>query len=114
MKHFIELTPFRTYLDRLREGPALLREMQRLLLLQPDDGEVVQGTGGIRKMRLAGKGRGKRGGYRIWYLYLPEPERIYLLAIYSKNEIEDLTAAQRQELRGLVEMLKQEARREKK
>ena len=114
MKHFIELTPFRTYLDRLREGSTLLREIQRLLLRQPDDGEVVQGTGGIRKMRLAGKGRGKSGGYRIWYLHLPEPGRIYLLAIYSKNEIEDLTVVQRQELRGLVERLKQEARREKK
>jgi hypothetical protein len=114
MRLFIELTPFRSYLDKQPDGPTLLRELQGILLQQPEAGDIIPGSGGIRKMRLAGKGKGKSGGFRIWYLYLAEVERVYLMAIYSKNETEDLSAAQRQGLRGLIEALKKEARREKK
>jgi len=114
MRLFVELKPFRSYVDKLAEGPNLLRELQGILLHQPDIGDLVQGTGGIRKMRLAGKGKGKSGGYRIWYLYLAQVERIYLMAIYSKNEEEDLSATQRHGLHALVDVLKREARNEKK
>jgi hypothetical protein len=65
-------------------------------------------------MRLAGKGKGKSGGFRVWYLYCPDVERIYLMAIYSKNEKQDLSAAQRKGLRGLIDTLKMEAKNAKK
>lgn len=111
---FVELTPFRSYLDSQPEGQGLLQELQKALLEQPEVGDVIKGAGGIRKVRLAGKGKGKSGGFRVWYLYLPEIERIYLMAIYAKNEAENLSASQRGELKLLVDILKREARREKK
>jgi hypothetical protein len=114
MRLFVELTPFRSRLDKQPNGQELLREIQKALLSQPDVGDIVQGAGGIRKMRLAGKGKGKSGGYRVWYLYLPSVERVYLLALYAKNEAGNLSPAQRQELKGMAEILKREARNEKK
>jgi hypothetical protein len=76
-----------------------LRELQNILLQQLEVGDVVQGAGGIRKMRLAGKGEVKSSGYRVWYLYIAEVEMIYLMVIYAKNEKADLSPSQRHELR---------------
>ncbi len=50
-------------------------------------------------MRFAGKGKGRRGGLRVIYYYLDEHQRFYLLTLYSKNEMTDLTASQRKKLR---------------
>jgi len=114
MMHFVELSPFKNYLDQIADGPQVLKRIQDELMKQPDIGDVVQGTGGIRKMRAAGKGKGKSGGYRIWYLYFVEFNRIYLMAIYSKNETEDLSSSDRKYLKSLVDQLKMEAKNEKK
>lgn len=114
MMHFVELSPFRNYLDQLPDGQIILKKIQETLLSQPDSGDLVQGTGGIRKMRAAGKGKGKSGGYRVWYLYFVEFNRIYLMAIYSKNETENLSASDKKYLKTLVDHLKAEARHEKK
>ncbi len=105
---FVELPPFRKYIDALSEGVALLREIQSLLLENPELGDVIVGTGGLRKMRQAGKGRGKSGGYRVTYLHRPGVEKIYLIVLYSKNEQEDLSSDERKFLKKLVETLKQE------
>ena len=113
MRAFIELSAFRSYLDDQPDGQVLLRELQGILLQHPEIGDVIPGSGGIRKMRVAGKGKGKSGGFRVWYLHVAEAERIYLLAIYAKNETADLSASERQALRGLVETLKREAKRGK-
>lgn len=114
MMHFVELSPFKHYLDQIADGPQVLKRIQDELLKQPDIGNIVQGTGGIRKVRAAGKGKGKSGGYRIWYLYFVEFNRIYLMAIYSKNETEDLSSSDRKYLKSLVDQLKMEAKNEKK
>ncbi len=114
MMHFVELSPFKHYLDQIADGPQVLKRIQDELLKQPDIGNIVQGTGGIRKVRAAGKGKGKSGGYRIWYLYFVEFNRIYLMAIYSKNETEDLSSSDRKYLKSLVDQLKVEAKNEKK
>jgi mRNA-degrading endonuclease RelE of RelBE toxin-antitoxin system len=53
---------------------------------------VIQGTGGLRKIRSSSKGSGKRGGVRIIYYYFDIFNRFYLLTLYAKNEITDLTA----------------------
>ena len=59
-------------------------------------------------MRHRAAGRGKRGGYRVTYLYVPLRETIYLVVLYTKSERENLSKAQRNELRKMVEVLKQE------
>ena len=82
------------------------RALQIELLLNPRSGDVIQGTGGLRKVRVASKGKGKRGGARIIYYYLDEYKRFYLLTIYAKNEIVDLTSDEKQQLNSFMEAWK--------
>ena len=105
---FVELPPFRRYLDSLSEGSDLLRSIQESLLANPEIGDVISGTGGLRKMRHGGKGKGKSGGYRVTYLHRPEAAKIYLIVLYAKNEQEDLFSDEKKFLRKLVETLKEE------
>jgi len=74
----------------------------------PLAGDVVQGTGGMRKVRWteARRGRGKRGGTRVMYYYLARDFTLYLLALYSKGDAADLTTRQRNELTQLARQLK--------
>lgn len=67
--------------------------MQLHLLEQPDRGDLIKGSGGLRKLRWACSGRGKRGGIRIIY-YLWQRNTAFLLFAYPKNRQEDLTPAQ--------------------
>ena len=57
-------------------------------------GDLIQGTGGIRKVRFAAKGRGKSGGVRIVYYYYNESMPVFLLTVFAKNEKADLTRAE--------------------
>lgn len=79
------------------------RKLQLALLLRPEQGVFIQGSGGLRKLRWAGSGRGKRGGVRVIYFWHPEDEVFYMLYVYPKNEKSDLTPAQVRILRRLVE-----------
>jgi hypothetical protein len=76
------------------------------LIDHPDAGDVVQGSGGVRKLRWAAKGKGKRGGARIIYLYVVIAARIYLLRCYAKNVRTDLAADEKRELRQIAAHLK--------
>lgn len=108
---FIELPPFRRFLDSTRDGQILLKEIQESLLESPGQGDVISGTGGLRKMRHGSSNKGKSGGHRVIYLYRPEVEKIYLITIYPKNEKADLSAVEKKVLKKLVETLKEEARK---
>jgi hypothetical protein len=89
-------------------GDLLSEEDYRLLQLhliqRPAAGAVIRGTGGIRKLRWAASGRGKRGGARVIYYWRTASEQIVMLFIYAKNERDDLTATQRQALRKMIEL----------
>lgn len=76
------------------------------LIGHPDTGDVIPGSGGIRKLRWAAKGKGKRGGTRIIYLYVVVAARIYLLRCYAKNVKMDLTADEKKQLRQVAVHLK--------
>ena len=76
------------------------------LIEHPDAGDVIPGAGGVRKLRWAAKGKGKRGGARIIYVYLVVAARIYLLRCYAKNVRTDLTADEKKELRRIAGDLK--------
>jgi mRNA-degrading endonuclease RelE of RelBE toxin-antitoxin system len=65
---------------------------QHFLLLHPESGKVVPGSGGIRKVRWAMSGKGKRGGVRVIYYYKKQQDEIWLLTIYSKNVVENIPA----------------------
>jgi hypothetical protein len=82
------------------------RALQNFLVEQPLVGDVIQGTGGLRKLRWSANGKGKRGGIRTIYLYITEKSHIHFLTLYAKNEVSDLTADEKKILKRIVEELK--------
>lgn len=78
------------------------RALQAALLLRPTQGAIVQGGGGLRKLRWGADGRGKRGGLRLIYFWEPTSQTFYMLYLYAKNEQGDLTATQLKTLAKLV------------
>jgi mRNA-degrading endonuclease RelE of RelBE toxin-antitoxin system len=70
------------------------RALQWELATRPDIGDIIPASGGVRKVRWAGKGRGKRGGLRIIYYWRTTYGQILLLTLYAKNETADITAEQ--------------------
>ncbi len=93
MIEFIESSRFAKQLSHYLSEEEF-NALQQALIKNPEAGDVIKGSGGIRKMRWGGKGKGKRGGYRIIYYYRSKLGQIYLLTLYAKNEMEDLTATQ--------------------
>lgn len=79
------------------------REFQVFIVENPDAGDVIRGSGGIRKVRWAAKGKGKRGGVRIIYYWQRADGHIYLMTLYAKNEMADLSPAEIAVLRSMVE-----------
>ena len=78
-------------------------EFQAELADRPDMGPCIPGSGGIRKIRIAAKGHGKRGGARVIYYWAVSDSQIFMLLVYAKNEQENLTRDQIKVLRCLVE-----------
>ncbi len=76
--------------------------VERTLLDNPDAGDIVAGAGGVRKLRVAFEGRGKRGSARTIYLHIAERSKVYFLLAYSKNVKDSLTAAEKNTIKRLV------------
>jgi hypothetical protein len=72
------------------------------LVLRPEQGAVIPGSGGLRKLRWSAEGRGKRGGLRVIYYWVTADDMCYMLYVYAKNEQGDLTASQIRTLARLV------------
>ena len=100
--HFVETAVFTR---RVREllGEGEYRALQLALLLRPEQGPVMRGSGGLRKVRWAAAGGGgKSGGVRVIYYWEPARETFYMLFAYRKSEQGDLTPAQTKLLARLV------------
>ncbi len=81
---------------------------KRNLAENPEKAPVLSGTGGVRKIRLKSTSKGKSGGFRVCYFYYLAAEVIYLLFIFQKNEQENLSNAEKKELKALTDRLKGE------
>ena len=79
------------------------RELQEALVNRPGMGNIIQGTGGLRKVRWKQEGRGKSGGVRVIYYWVTKNEQIYMLYVFPKSKQEVLTSKQVIELRSIVE-----------
>lgn len=81
------------------------RLLQGTLASNPTIGAVMPGTGGFRKLRWADprRGKGKRGGLRLIYYYFSVDEQIWLMAVYDKNEMADLSAGEKKALRDAIQ-----------
>jgi len=99
--HFIETSIFTRQITGLLEDNEF-RFLQLTLAANPEAGDLIRGSGGLRKMRWSRKGKGKRGGIRVIY-YLIKGDEIYLLFAYPKNKQEELTADQLKILKQYVQ-----------
>jgi len=96
--------------EYIRRSNELLNEAERksvidYLAAHPRSGDVMEGTGGIRKLRWGRGSRGKSGGVRIIYYYHDERIPLYLLTVFGKNERANLSKAERNDLAKLVDLL---------
>lgn len=111
---FVELPLFRSKWKTLGLNEDDLKRLQEEILLDPKIGAVIKNTGGIRKMRFAFEHRGKSGSVRVIYIDFEVYEKIYLLTAYSKNEKDNLSKAERNELRELVNVLENQLKESEK
>ncbi len=81
------------------------RELQSYLLDRPDAGDIIRGSGGIRKVRWAAKGKGKSGGVRVIYYWAKAPSHVYLLTIYGKSERADIDRATLKRIAAKLELI---------
>lgn len=107
-RSFVELPLFRSRWVNLGLTDEDLIRLQEELLADPKVGDVMQGTGGVRKMRFAFKHRGKSGGIRVIYIDIEVYEKIYLLTAYIKKEKENLTKDEQNEIRRLIAVLEEQ------
>jgi hypothetical protein len=99
--HFVETPVFTRQICSLLDD-ADYRQLQVTLALKPEAGDVIRGSGGLRKIRWTARGRGKRGGIRVIY-YLVADGEIYFLFAYAKTTQENIDSRQLRILRNLVE-----------
>ncbi len=81
-------------------------KFQSELAANPETGDVIPGMGGLRKIRLALPGHGKRGGARVLYLLFAKADTVFLLYVFTKGEFEDLPQDKRRIIHGLVTEIK--------
>ena len=85
-----------------------LSQLQQVLLENPKAGDVMKGTGGLRKVRFAFPGSGKSGSVRVCYYDIEGVLEIHLIDVFAKNEKENLSKAERNAIRIVVEQIKAE------
>ena len=100
---FIELPPFERHRQDYLSDESF-RELQKTLMEMPEAGDVIEGTGGLRKIRHADskRGKGKRGGLRVIYYWWLAGKQFWLYTVYNKDEMDDLSAVQRKLLKDLL------------
>ena len=103
---FVETSVFTKQIKALATDDEL-RALQTELIAQPEKGDLIQGTGGLRKVRMATGQQGKSGSARVIY-FLATAEMIYLVLAYAKNEKDSLTSAEKADLKRLTTLLKGE------
>jgi hypothetical protein len=101
---FVEAPTFTAMVrDYLEDDES--RALQLFLAGDPEAGDVMPGTGGFRKLRWADRrrGKGKRGGLRVIYYYLSADAQIWLMTLYDKDEMADLSGAEKRALKAALE-----------
>ena len=99
---FVEFPNFTKQVKELLDDEDY-RRLQAALIANPELGDLIRGTGGLRKARWSAKGRGKRGGVRVIYYWIMRRYQVLMLVIYPKSARDDLTADERRLLAKLVE-----------
>lgn len=98
----IETTIFTQLINELMDEDQY-RELQNAIVGNPEAGDLIKKSGGLRKLRWKPEGRGKRGGARVIYYWATADDRFYMLYGYARNEQADLTDDQLKALKAIVE-----------
>ena len=106
---FIEVPIFTRRWKEIGLGDEELQTLQIMLLKDPESGPVLEGTGGIRKVRFPLENRGKSGSVRVCYTDFAEYEVTYLITAFEKKDQENLSNEEKVVLKKLVKSLKEEA-----
>ncbi|MBF0202478.1 MAG: type II toxin-antitoxin system RelE/ParE family toxin [Desulfamplus sp.] len=104
MFEFIELLGFSKRRNALFSEESF-KELQYELCKNPEVGAVISGTGGFRKLRWKISGKGKQGGLRVIYFFVPDHETIYLALAYQKNKKDDLSEQEKSTLFDITRLL---------
>ena len=105
---FIEVPSFTKKWESLGLTDKDLQQPQNELLKDPKVGDVIKGTGGLRKIRIPMDYSGKRGGGRVLYIDIEYKETIYFINVYTKNEKDDLTEDEKKAFKTIIKFLKEE------
>ena len=111
---FIEVPLFTKRWKEIGLGDEELKTLQIMLLKDPESGPIMEGTGGIRKVRFPVENKGRSGSVRVCYTDFAEYEVIYLITAFAKKEQENLTSDEKTVLRKLVKSLKEEAKKNRR
>ena len=101
---FIQTDEFINW-ERLGLTDDDLRRLELEIMKNPQVGPVIQGTGKLRKMRFAFENKGKSGSSRVCYVDFLIHETVYLITVYSKNEKDNLSKAERNEIKKFIDIL---------
>ena len=110
-REFVILPEFQRKWEKCGFDDADLSELQYQLCLNPKVGNMMDGTGGLRKVRFALRGRGKSGSVRVVYVDFGSYKKIYLVTAFTKSEKTNLSQAERNEIKAMIQLLKNELRR---
>ena len=113
-REFVRLPEFERQCKHMNLDEGDVMEIELVLLDNPKIGDVIPGTGGIRKFRFPLPNVGKRGGARVIFVDFAHYEKIYLITAYGKAETKDLTQAERNALKDLIKILLSELRKKGK
>ena len=114
LRTFIEVPLFTKRWKEIGLNDDDLLVLQIMLLKDPASGPVMEGTGGIRKVRFPIENRGKSSSVRVCYTDFEEYEVTYLITAFTKNEQENLSASEKKKKKKLVKALKEEAGRNRR
>ena len=113
-REFIETPSFTKRWFALGFNDDDLAELQQFLVKNPNAGDMMVGTGGLRKLRFAFEDKGKSGSARVCYVDFTTFEKNYLLQVFSKDEKPNLTAAEKNEVKRIIGILKAEVAKDRR
>ena len=111
---FVELPIFRSRWKDMGLSDDDLKRLQEELLADPKVGAGMRGTGGVRKMRFAFEQKGKSGSVRVIYVDFEVYEKIFLITAYPKNEKDNLTDSERNEIKQMIHALEEQLKENSK
>ncbi|MDP2892717.1 MAG: type II toxin-antitoxin system RelE/ParE family toxin [Bacillota bacterium] len=109
-REFIRMPEFEKRWESIGLTEDDIVDLEYALIINPNSGDIVEGTGGLRKFRWALPNRGKRGSIRVVYVDFVSFEKLYFISAYTKDEKDNLTNTERSEIKRVIKKLRDDCR----